>query len=176
MVYIRKKLKIMAINQGLIMEFKQETANTRKMLERIPADKYTWKPHAKSMELLKLGRHLASNPIWIGRAINASEFDFGKNPPVPTPAPTSLKEVLDLFDKNVAEATKDLDGRTGEQLMKPWSLRQGEKVYFTMPTIGVIRSFSLSHSIPHRGQLSVYLRLLDIAVPGMYGPSADETM
>jgi len=166
----------MAINQGLIMEFKSETANTRKMLERIPADKYTWKPHEKSMELLKLGRHLASNPVWIGRAVNMSEYDFGKNPPAPAAAPTSLKEVLDVFDKNVADAVKDLEGATDEMLMKPWSLRNGEKVYFTMPSVAVVRSFALSHSIHHRGQLSVYLRLLGVPVPGMYGPSADETM
>jgi uncharacterized damage-inducible protein DinB len=166
----------MAINQGLIMEFKHETENTRKMLERIPADKYTWKPHAKSMELLKLGRHIASNPIWIGRAINASEYDFAKNPPAPGAPVTTLKEVLDIFDKNVADGLKELEGATDEKLMKPWTLRQGEKVYFTMPTVGVVRNFALSHSIHHRGQLSVYLRLLDVAVPGMYGPSADETM
>ncbi len=166
----------MAINQGLIMEFKHETENTRKMLERIPADKYTWKPHDKSMELLKLGRHLASNPIWIGRAINASEYDFAKNPPAPAAPLNTLKEVLDLFDKNVADAIKDLEGATDEKLMKPWTLRMGEKVYFTMPSVGVVRSFALSHSIHHRGQLSVYLRLLNVPVPGMYGPSADESM
>ncbi len=166
----------MAINQGLIMEFKHESDNTRKMLERIPADKYTWKPHAKSMELLKLGRHLASNPIWIGRALNADEYDFAKNPPVPGAPLNSLKEVLDLFDKNVADAIKELESASDEKLMQPWSLKQGEKVYFTMPKVGVIRNFSLSHSVHHRGQLSVYLRLLDVPVPGMYGPSADETM
>ncbi|HTA82900.1 MAG TPA: DinB family protein [Bacteroidia bacterium] len=166
----------MAINQGLIAEFKMESANTRKMLERIPADKYTWKPHAKSMELLKLGRHLASNPIWIGRAINATEYDFAKNPPAQNAPPASLQEVLDLFDKNTGEALKELENATDEKLMRPWSLKNGEKVYFTMPAVGVVRSFALSHTVHHRGQLSVYLRLLDIAVPGMYGPSADETM
>jgi len=166
----------MAINQGLIMEFKHEAENTRKMLERIPADKYTWKPHAKSMELLKLGRHLASNPIWIGRALNADEYDFAKNPPAPAAALNTLKETLDLFDKNVADAIKDLEGASDEKLMQPWTLKQGEKVYFTMPKVAVVRNFSLSHSVHHRGQLSVYLRLLDVPVPGMYGPSADEIM
>jgi uncharacterized damage-inducible protein DinB len=165
----------MAMNQGLIMEFKHETANTRKMLERIPADKYTWNPHAKSMELLKLAGHLAMNPIWIGRALQASEFDFGKNKPTPG-AYTNLNDVLNIFDKNVAEGMKQLEGASDEALRKDWSLRNGDKVYFTMPTIGVIRNFSFSHSVHHRGQLSVYLRLLDIPVPGMYGPSADETM
>jgi uncharacterized damage-inducible protein DinB len=165
----------MAINQGLIAEFKMESANTRKILERIPADKYSWKPHEKSMELLKLGRHVASTPIWVGRAINAAEFDVTKQPPAPAPF-KNADELLAYFDANVSEAIKVLENTPDEAFMKPWSLRGGEKIFFTMPVIGVVRSFALSHGVHHRGQLSVYLRLLDIPVPGMYGPSADETM
>src|ERR1700722_7984400 len=99
----------MAINQGLIMELKHEAANTRKMLERIPTDKYTWKPHEKSAELLRLSAHLAMNPIWIGRALDANEFDFA-NVPKSGPAATNREEVLSVFDKNIAEAIKKLEG------------------------------------------------------------------
>ncbi|MGP8217670.1 MAG: DinB family protein [Bacteroidia bacterium] len=166
----------MAINQGLIIEFKQEAANTRKMLERIPADKYTWKPHEKSTELLKLGVHLARLPMMVCNVINNDELDFAKTPPVPPPAAKSVQDVLDFFDKNVADAVKALEGASDEHLMKSWTLRQGEKVYFTMPRIAAIRSLAFNHSIHHRGQLSVYLRLLHVPVPGMYGPSADEKM
>jgi len=165
----------MAINQGLIAEFKGEAANTRKMLERIPADKYTWKPHDKSMELLKLGAHIARTPMWIGRAVNATEFDFGK--PFPAAAPVNnVQELLAFFDTNVADAVKHLEGASDEVLMRPWTARSGDKVFFTMPSIGTVRSFGVSHLIHHRGQLSVYLRMLNVPVPGMYGPSADETM
>jgi len=166
----------MALKEGLIAELKHESTNTRKMLERIPADKFTWKPHEKSMELLKLARHISSNPIWIGRAVNATEFDFGKNPQTPAAPLKDVAELLAFHDNHIAEAVKTLEGTSDEVFMKPWSLRNGEKVYFTMPVVAVIRSFTLSHLIHHRGQLSVYLRLLDITVPGMYGPSADETM
>ena len=166
----------MAINQGLIAEIKSEAANTRKMLERIPVEQSTWKPHGKSMELMKLGSHLARIPIWVGRAVNASEYDFAKTPPAAQPPFTTKEEMLATFDNNIHEALGLLEKATDESLMKPWTLRAGEKVFFTMPTIGVVRSFALSHTIHHRGQLSVYLRLLDIPVPGMYGPSADETM
>ncbi|HSY76307.1 MAG TPA: DinB family protein [Bacteroidia bacterium] len=166
----------MAINQGLIMEFKHEAENTRKMLKRVPADKYTWKPHDKSMELLKLARHIAGLPIWTGRAINATEYDFAKNPPAPGKPAESVAEVEEILNKNVEEAIKHLEGASDEHLMRPWTLRMGEKVFFTLPTVAVVRDFSISHTIHHRGQLSVYLRLLNIPVPGMYGPSADESM
>ena len=164
----------MAVKNGLISELKHESANTRKMLERIPADKYTWKPHPKSTELLKLAAHLANNPVWIRRITDAKEFDFSKMPPAAAPAYKNADDVLALFDKNIADAIKALEGTTDEALTEHYTLRNGEKVLFTMPRVAVIRSFALSHSIHHRGQLSVYLRLLDIPVPGMYGPSADD--
>lgn len=163
----------MAVKNGLISELQHESANTRKMLELIPADKYAWKPHAKSTELLKLGAHLANNPIWIERIVRANEFDFSKNHS-PATAYKNLDDVLAIFDNNIADAIKALKGSTDEALMQPYTIRSGEKVFFTMPRVAVIRSFALSHTIHHRGQLSVYLRLLDVPVPGMYGPSADD--
>jgi uncharacterized damage-inducible protein DinB len=166
----------MALKDGLIAELKHESANTRKMLERIPADKYTWKPHEKSMELLKLAAHIARTPIWVGRSLNATEFDFAKNPQTPAAPLKSVDELLALHDSSIAEAVKILETTPDEAYMKSWTLRNGEKIYFTMPAIAVVRNFALSHITHHRGQLSVYLRLLDIPVPGMYGPSADETM
>lgn len=163
----------MAVKNGLISELQHESANTRKMLERIPADKYTWKPHAKSKELLKLAGHIAMTPIWIGRVVGATEFDFSKHTS-PAPAYHTINDVLALHDTNVADAIKTLEGTTDEALMAPYTVRNGQAVLFTMPRVAVIRSFSLSHIIHHRGQLSVYLRLLDVPVPGMYGPSADD--
>lgn len=166
----------MAIRDGLIMELKHEAENTRKMISRLPADKFTWKPHEKSKGLFDLARHIVGIPVWVGRAIEANEYDFAKNPPKPGEVVHDVKGLLEMYDKNIALAIKHIEGASDEHLMRPWTLRQGDKVYFTMPTVAVIRDFAFSHTIHHRGQLSVYLRLLNVPVPGMYGPSADETM
>ena len=168
----------MAISQALLPEFDQEYANTRKMLERVPDDRLAWKPHPKSMSMGVLATHLGETPGWMGVTIEQDSFDVA--PPggsqYQRPDLKSRKEILEFFDKNVALARSVIAKASDAELMKPWSLLKGGQVMFTMPKIAVVRSFLMNHNIHHRAQLGVYLRLNDIPVPGMYGPSADETM
>jgi uncharacterized damage-inducible protein DinB len=167
----------MAISQALLPEFDMEMANTRKTLERIPENKFGWKPHEKSMELGRLASHLAELPGWTEHTLTQESIDI--NPPggqqFEAANLSSRKEVLDLFDKNVASARAAIAGASDAEFMKPWSLLNGGTVVFTLPKAAVLRSFVLSHSIHHRAQLGVYLRLNDVPVPSIYGPSADES-
>jgi uncharacterized damage-inducible protein DinB len=165
----------MAVKDGMLMELKHEAANTRKMLERVPFEKAAWKPHEKSHSLSSLATHIARLPTWVERVITRDEFD----PSVPgafpkIDPPTTTQELLAFFDKNIADATKSFEGASDEILMKPWTFHRGEQVFFTLPKVAAIRNMGFSHTYHHRGQLSVYLRLLDVPIPGMYGPSADE--
>ncbi|HEY6251048.1 MAG TPA: DinB family protein [Candidatus Angelobacter sp.] len=162
----------MPLNQAILPEFDQEMANTRKSLERIPDGKFDWKPHAKSMTLGGLATHLSTINHWADAIIGQDSFDVGAAPP--QPALESRAAVLETFDKNTAAARKAIAGATDEQLMKPWSLKKEGQAIFTLPRMGVVRSFILNHTIHHRAQLGVYLRLNDIPVPSIYGPSADE--
>ena len=165
----------MSLNQSLLAELKQEGASTRKMLQAVPFNNPSWKPHDKSMSLEHLASHIAELMGWISMTIHTNELDFAKLPYKPLQH-NSTEDLLKLFDEKFAAATADLSNATDENLRGPWTLRNGETIYFTMPRIGVIRSMALNHSIHHRGQLSVYLRLNDIPLPGMYGPTADEKM
>jgi uncharacterized damage-inducible protein DinB len=162
----------MSISDSLLPEFDMEMANTRRALERVPMDKATWQPHPKSMTLGRLAIHLAELPGWATTTVTTDELDFasGYNP---TKAETT-QELLALFDKNVAAARAALAGAGDEAWHKPWTLRNGEHVIFTMPKIAVHRGFVMNHIVHHRGQLTVYLRLNDVPVPSLYGPSADE--
>jgi uncharacterized damage-inducible protein DinB len=168
----------MAISQSILPEFDQEFANTRKMLERVPDDKLAWKPHAKSMSMGDLATHIAEVPGWMGVTIQQDSFDVA--PPdgkkYERPKLGSRKEILEMFDKNLPIARAALANSTDQQLMSTWTMLKAGQKLFSMPKVAVLRSFLLNHNIHHRAQLSVYLRLNDIAVPGMYGPSADETM
>ena len=163
----------MNISGALIAEMEQEAKTTRTCLERIPADKYAWKPHDKSMEFGKLASHIAEMFSWTGATLQHPELDFSKMDYKPF-EPQSSEELLEFFDKNVAEAIDVLKNTGDDVFLENWTLRNGEAVYFTMPKIATMRSFVLNHIVHHRGQLSVYLRLNDIAVPQIYGPSADE--
>jgi uncharacterized damage-inducible protein DinB len=167
----------MAINQALLPEFDQEMANTRKMLERVPDGKFDYKPHEKSMPQGRLASHVAEIPMWALTTIQQDSLDFA--PPggpqyVPHVA-ASRQEVLDIFDKNVVNARAAIAAASDQTLMQPWSLLKGGQTLMTMPRIAVLRSFVMNHLIHHRAQLGVYLRLQNIPVPGMYGPSADDT-
>jgi len=159
-------------SQAILPEFDHEMANTRKSLERVPDDKFSFKPHTKSMTLGGLATHLATINHWSEAIIGVDSFDVSTAPP--TPELKSRAEVLAAFDKNTATARKAIGEATDAQLLKPWTLKAGSNTVFTLPRIAVVRSFLLNHTIHHRAQLGVYLRLNDIAVPSIYGPSADE--
>lgn len=159
------------ISRSLIPEFDHEMPGTRKHLERIPEDQLDYKPHPKSFSLGQLAQHLATIPSWAVVTINQDEIDLaGFKPPAQLPK----QEILDLFDKNVAAAHEAIASATDETWVKPWTLKHGDKVLMTMPKIAVLRTFVLTHNVHHRAQLGVYLRLLDVSVPAIIGPSADE--
>ena len=160
----------------LLPEFDMEMAKTRTALERIPEDKLGWRPHEKSMSMGRLAGHLAEMPGWAVATVGQDSFDVSPPgaPPYLPPQFTTRKEILDLFDKNVAGARAAIEKASDESLGRQWSLLSSGKIIFTLPRIVVLRSMILNHSIHHRAQLGVYLRLNDVPVPATYGPSADE--
>jgi uncharacterized damage-inducible protein DinB len=162
----------MPLNQAMLPEFDHEMANTRKSLERVPDSKSDWKPHEKSMTMGGLATHLATICHWAEAIVGQDSFDVTNAPP--QPQFKSKAEMLAAFDQSAAAARKAIEGASDEQLMKPWSLVSNGKAIFTMPRAGVLRSFIMNHIIHHRAQLGVYLRLNDVSVPSIYGPSADE--
>lgn len=167
----------MSISANLLPEFEHEMRTTRLTLERIPNDKFNWAPHEKSMPFGRLGIHLAEIPGWVCGTINHDSLDMAPpgGPAYSLPELKSREEVLELFDTHVASARQSLAGASDEVLLADWSLLAGGKNLFTMPRVGVIRTWVLNHTIHHRAQLSVYLRLNNIPVPAIYGPSADES-
>ena len=164
----------MPLNESILAEFQQEAKSTRKILERVPEKSFSWKPHEKSMSLGELTHHLAEIPEWVNVSIEQDVFDFSESGYVPKEQ-TTTAALLKIFDESVNKASESLKNASDETLMGNWTMKSGEKVYFTMPKLAVLRSFVLSHSIHHRGQLSVYLRMLDVPLPQIYGPTADES-
>lgn len=162
-----------SIAAALIAELENEGATTRKVLERIPPEKFDWKPHDKSMTMARLASHVAEMHSWTVSTVTQSELDFAKFDYKPF-EPKTTEDLVGLFEKSYNEALDALKGASDEIWSEPWSLKNGETTYFTMPKIVVMRSMVLNHIVHHRGQLSVYLRENDIPVPAMYGPSADE--
>lgn len=166
----------MSISKSILPEFDHEMANTRKSLERVPDGKFDWKPHEKSMTLGALSSHVANIPGWTASTFVGDELDVqpeGAEPYREEEAKTA-SELLAMFDKNAAAARAALEAATDEDWQGKWSLKMAGKTFFTLPRTAVMRGFILSHLIHHRAQLGVYLRLLDIPVPAIYGPSADE--
>ena len=165
----------MTLRDTILPEFDHEMATTRKTLERVPEGKPDWKPHDRSMTISRLAGHLAELPMFGAVTFQGNSFDFQASgaPPQPT-VMTSRKQLLDLFDKNVATARAAISKASDEDLQKTWTLLNGGKTMFSMPRISVLRSMILNHVIHHRGQLSVYLRMNNVPVPSIYGPSADE--
>lgn len=161
------------IATGLIGELEHEANTTRKVLERIPAEIFDYKPHEKSMTMSRLATHVAEMVNWITVTCTSSELDFAAGDYQPFEAKTT-KELVEYLNKNVAEALEALKNTSDEAMREDWTLKNGEAVYFTMPKIATLRTFCFNHIWHHRGQLSVYLRLNDIPVPEIYGPSADE--
>lgn len=163
----------MGIIDAMIGEFTQEVALTRKILERVPEDNYAWQPHEKSMTLGRLASHIAENPGWVASILQMEVLDMDAGGYVPFNAKNKV-ELLETFDEKVAEAMAIMPGQTDEHLVGIWRMKMGGKIVMEMPRVAVLRMFLLSHTTHHRGQLSVYLRMLDVSVPSIYGPSADE--
>jgi predicted dithiol-disulfide oxidoreductase (DUF899 family)/uncharacterized damage-inducible protein DinB len=159
--------------EPVIAEFQQEVATTRRILERVPADKLTWKPHDKSMTLGQLAGHIAAIPDRISALAQTNGFDVSQANFVP-PQPKDLDEVLATFETGVVEGEKRLRSMTDESAMQPWTMTRADTVVFTVPRAGIVRTIMLNHWYHHRGQLCVYLRLLEVPVPVVYGRSADE--
>ena len=166
----------MTISETLVPQFDHEMEITRKCLERVPEDKFGWKPHEKSMDFVTLASHIAEMASWATTTVNTDELDFAPEGGAPYEmfVAKTNEELLAKFDQTVTEARTALAGCSDDEFSKPWSLKAGGQVLFTMPKISTIRGMVISHIIHHRGQLSVYLRLNDIPVPSIYGPSADE--
>jgi len=166
----------MALNAALLPEFDMEMAGTRKSLERVPDDKLDWKPHTKSMTMRQLTTHLALFPSWMTDTLAKTSFDYAPvgGEPYKPPAVNSRKDLLEIFDRDVAKAREALKAASDAQLMETWTLLAGGKTIFAMPRIAVLRGMVMNHLIHHRAQLGVYLRLNDVPVPALYGPSADE--
>lgn len=166
----------MAIKDSMLPEFDQEMAVTRKVLERVPDDKLDWQPHAKSMSLARLAGHLAEIAGWGVMTLTQDSIDLappGGQAYVPQ-IPKSRQEILDKFEAGLKQGREALANASDETMMQPWSLLRGGETLMTLPKVAVLRTWVLSHNVHHRAQLSVYLRLLDVPVPSIYGPSADE--
>lgn len=159
--------------EPILAELEQEAKSTRKMLEVLPEDKLPYRPHEKSMTLGRLAWHLAEIPGWADSLINQDEIDLDKGSYKPVEA-KNISEVLDKFDKSVAAAVAVLQDVSDEHLLAAWKLKKQDTVLVEMPRFAVIRTWLLNHLIHHRGQLSVYLRLNGVALPQIYGPTADE--
>jgi len=166
----------MTIGQSMLAEFDQEMQNTRKVLERVPDDKWGWKPHEKSGTVGWLAGHVANLPGWATMTINTEEFDYAPvtGPSWQPPKIENRNDVLEVFDKEAADARAALANISDAEMLKSWKLLAGGTEIFAMPRVAVIRGVVMNHLIHHRAQLTVYYRLLGVPVPGLYGPSADE--
>jgi uncharacterized damage-inducible protein DinB len=167
----------MSISAALLPEFDNEMANTRRAIERVPDSAFGWTPHEKSSSMQELVSHLANLPSWMAVTLEQDSIDMappdGSEPPR-QPAAGSTAEALATFDRNVTVAREALQKATDAVMMDDWSLLSGGEAMFTLPKVAVVRTFILNHMIHHRGQLTVYLRMNDVPVPAIYGPSADE--
>ena len=157
----------------MLNEFRQEVATTKRVLDRVPEQKLAWKPHPKSMTLGQLASHIASVPGNVARILQQDSFDVNHGNFVP-PQPRSKQEVLTTFERSVQDAEQCLENMTDDRARANWRLLRGDQELMSMPRVGFARSVMMNHWYHHRGQLSVYLRLLDVPLPVIYGPSADE--
>ncbi len=158
----------------MLHEFRQEVSTTRRVLERVPEQKLSWTPHEKSMTLGQLASHIASVPGSVARIVQQDSFDVNQGNFVP-PQPKNLREVFTTFEQSARDAELCLQTMTDDQAQANWRLLRGNQELMSLPRIGFIRTIMLNHWYHHRGQLSVYLRLLNVALPSIYGPSADES-
>lgn len=166
----------MAIKDGFISELKHEASFTKKMLDRVPWDKKDWKPHEKSMTLGRLATHITETLKWISNIRHIDDFDFMRDLSFEFHTAATKEQLMQAFQENLENALSDLAAMSDEDFNKIWIVRRGEQVMYNMPKKVAVRAWGFSHQVHHRGQLSVFLRLLGVPVPGMYGPSADERM
>jgi uncharacterized damage-inducible protein DinB len=165
----------MALKDALLPEFDHEMGTTRRLLERLPEADLAWKPHAKSFSLGQLASHIANIPHWVDATLDFTIFDLATIGDDARPKqPDAVAPILKAFDDNVKNARGKIDAQPDGALFASWTMKQGDHEIFTMPKIAVLRSFIMNHLIHHRGQLSVYLRLRDVPLPAIYGPTADE--
>lgn len=166
----------MSYADSFLPEFEEEMANTRKVLERVPDDKLDWKPHEKSNTIGWNANHLAEIVNWVEGTFAATEWDIAPagEEPYQSPSLGSRDEILALFDQGVADARRTIEAATDEAVAEMWALKKGGETLMAMPRSVVMRNFIINHTVHHRAILCVYLRLNDIPVPGMYGPSGDE--
>ncbi len=166
----------MSIAQRMLPEFDQEMASTRKLLECVPEGKNDWKPHEKSMTLGRLAGHVAELPMWGAMTMDRTELDIAPvgGPPFAPGVFTTREGTLKTFDGHVASCRAALAKASDADLMVEWTLKAGGNTVLSMPRVAVVRSMVMNHIIHHRAQLGVYLRLNNVAIPGAYGPSADE--
>jgi len=162
----------MSIIDSIAAEFDHEAGLSRRLLERVPEEKFDWKPHEKSMTMGRLSSHVAEVPQWLAVVMELDVFEL--DPAQKSFNTASRSELLESFDDSVKAAKEKMKGVSDEKMMGIWEMKAGGKTIVKMPRVAVLRSFILNHMIHHRGQLSVYLRLNDIPVPSIYGPSADE--
>jgi uncharacterized damage-inducible protein DinB len=165
-----------ALRDTLLFEFDHEMAVTRRVLERLPESAFTWRPHEKSFHLGGLATHLAQIPHWGVAILDRDSYELVQDHPTRTADKTTCAEVLETFDRHVAEVRKGLVARTDAELMAPWALTRAGRVVMSMPKLSALRSFLLHHTIHHRGQMTVYLRLQNVPIPPIYGQTADESM
>jgi uncharacterized damage-inducible protein DinB len=163
----------MRFTEVLLVEFDREAGFTRRVLERVPQARLSWQPHAKSMSLGRLVNHLVELPAWGSALVARDGYDLSERPAA-NDAAHSIADSLVAFDRNIAALRQALAARTDGELLAPWTLRSEGREVFTVPRLIALRSLLLEHSTHHRGQLTVYLRLLDVPLPALYGPSADE--
>jgi uncharacterized damage-inducible protein DinB len=162
----------MTIAETLLPEFDQEMVTTRRVIERVPTDKGKWKPHPKSFSLGHLAQLVAGMPGWITNAVQETHLDLSKYPGY---SYEKTEDLVKAFDRNVAEARKAIAAAKDPDFTVQWSLKHGDRVIFTQQRGQVVRQ-TINHLVHHRGQLTVYLRLVDVPVPSIYGPTADEPM
>ena len=163
----------MDIIDPIAMEFVQEAATTRRMLERVPEEHFGWRPHARSMSLITLASHIAEIPSWVAAILEQDELTLDLDEYAPRIAANRV-ELIDLFEQNVRAASRLMKGHTNEHMMQLWRMKVAGERKFELPRVAVMRAMVLNHIVHHRGQLSVYLRLKDVPLPPVYGPTADE--
>jgi uncharacterized damage-inducible protein DinB len=166
----------MVLKDAILSEFDHEMAVTRRLLERLPEAALSWRPHDRSMSLGGLATHLAQIPHWGTSILERDFYDLVHDRTAPAVEKSTRAQVLETFDRHTTEVRRALLGRSDAELIAPWSLKQGGQTIMSLPRFGALRRFLLNHLVHHRGQLTVYLRLQNVPLPPIYGPTADEDM